>query len=148
VNSQATPIVIDGVMYLPAANRVVALEAETGKEIWQYPVTSGAPSRRGVAYWPGEANMSPRILFMAGRRLIALEARSGVIAAGFGTKGEVDIEVPYNSVPGIFRNVVIVGANTPPGTIGGIGNARAFDVRTGRQAVGIQFCAQPGSVGH
>jgi glucose dehydrogenase len=61
VNSQATPIVIDSVMYLPAANRVVALEAETGKEIWQYSVTSGAPSRRGVAYWPGEATASPRI---------------------------------------------------------------------------------------
>jgi len=148
VNSQATPIVIDGVMYLPAANRVVALEAETGKEIWQYPVTSGAPSRRGVAYWPGEANMSPRILFMAGGRLIALEARSGVIAAGFGTKGEVDIEVPYNSVPGIFRNVVIVGANTPPGTIGGIGNARAFDVRTGAKLWEFSSVPQPGSVGH
>ena len=148
VNSQATPIVIDGVMYLPAANRVVALEAETGKEIWQYPVTSGAPSRRGVAYWPGEANMSPRILFMAGGRLIALEARSGVIAAGFGTKGEVDIEVPYNSVPGIFRNAVIVGANTPPGTIGGIGNARAFDVRTGAKLWEFSSVPQPGSVGH
>ena len=31
VNSQATPIVINGVMYLPAANRIVALDAETGK---------------------------------------------------------------------------------------------------------------------
>ena len=148
VNSQATPIVIDGVMYLPAANRVVALEAETGKEIWQYPVTGGAPSRRGVAYWPGEANLPPRILFMVGRRLIALDARSGVIASGFGTNGEVDIDVPYNSVPGIFRNVVIVGANTPPGTIGGIGNARAFDARTGAKLWEFNSVAQPGSVGH
>jgi len=148
VNSQATPIVIDGVMYLPAANRVVALEAETGKEIWQYPVTSGAPSRRGVAYWPGEVSMAPRVLFMAGRRLIALDARSGVIASGFGTNGEVDIEIPYNSVPGIFRNVVIVGANTPPGTIGGIGNARAFDVRTGAKLWEFSSVPQPGFVGH
>jgi len=148
VNSQATPIVIDGVMYLPAANRVVALEAETGKEIWQYPVTGGAPSRRGVAYWPGEANLPPRILFMVGRRLIALDARSGAIASGFGTNGEVDIDVPYNSVPGIFRNVVIVGANTPPGTIGGIGNARAFDARTGAKLWEFNSVAQPGFVGH
>ena len=148
VNSQATPIVIEGVMYLPAANRVVALEAETGKEIWQYPVTGGAPSRRGVAYWPGEANLPPRILFMVGRRLIALDARSGAIASGFGTNGEVDIDVPYNSVPGIFRNVVIVGANTPPGTIGGIGNARAFDARTGAKLWEFNSVAQPGFVGH
>jgi len=33
---EVTPIVVNGVMYLPAANRVVALEPETGKEIWSY----------------------------------------------------------------------------------------------------------------
>ena len=99
VNSQATPIVVNGVMYLPAANRVVALEPETGKEIWRYPVTGGAPSRRGVAYWPGEGGNPPRIIFTAGRRLIALNARTGALDAGFGTNGEVDMVVPYNSVP-------------------------------------------------
>ena len=35
--------------------------------------------------------------------------------------------MPYNSVPLVYENVVVVGANTPPGTIGGIGNARAYD---------------------
>src|SRR5580692_3062907 len=33
---EVTPIVVNGVMYLPSANRVVALEPETGKEIWSY----------------------------------------------------------------------------------------------------------------
>src|SRR5687768_2473158 len=90
VNSQATPIVVDGVMYLPAANRVVALEADSGKEIWQYPVAGGAPSRRGVAYWPGDGTIPARIIFTSGRRVIALDARSGTVAAGFGKDGEVD----------------------------------------------------------
>src|SRR5260370_37372992 len=32
--SEATPIVVNGTMYLPAENRVLALDASTGKEIW------------------------------------------------------------------------------------------------------------------
>src|SRR5262249_55646528 len=72
-NSEATPIVVNGVMYLPTANRVVALEPETGKEVWQYRLATGAPSRRGVAYWPGETGHAPRIIFTSGRRLIAVD---------------------------------------------------------------------------
>src|SRR5437773_8740700 len=34
--SQAVPVVINGVMYLPVQNKVVALEADTGKTIWEY----------------------------------------------------------------------------------------------------------------
>lgn len=148
LSSQATPIVVDGVMYLPAANRVVAIEPETGREIWRFPVTGGAPSRRGVAYWPGEGSNPPRVIFAAGRRLIALSARTGAIDGGFGESGEVDMGVPYNSVPLIYRNIVVVGANTPPGTIGGIGNARAFDARTGAKLWEFSSVPQPGEVGH
>ena len=35
LNSEATPIVVNGVMYLPAAGRIVALQPETGKEVWR-----------------------------------------------------------------------------------------------------------------
>ena len=50
-DSEATPIVVNGVMYLPATGRVVALEPETGKEIWSFSVNG--VSRRGVAYYAG-----------------------------------------------------------------------------------------------
>ena len=67
--SEVTPIVVNGVMYLPAGKRVVALEPETGKEIWSYELTGqGNPSNRGVSYWPGDKNNPPRIIFTAGRR--------------------------------------------------------------------------------
>src|SRR5713101_5794740 len=108
-DSEATPIVVNDVMYLPATGRVVALKPETGKEIWSFPVTG--VSRRGVAYMPGEGSNPPRILFAAGRRLIALNATTGKLDPGFGKEGEVDMVVPYNSVPLILRNVVVVGAN-------------------------------------
>jgi quinoprotein glucose dehydrogenase len=148
LNSQATPIVVSGVMYVPTANRVVALDSETGKEIWSYRLTGGAPSRRGVAYWPGQGADRPRIIFTSGRRLIALDAATGAIVTGFGKEGEVDLGIPYNSVPGIYRNVVVVGANTPQGTIGGIGNARAFDARTGAKLWEFSSVPQPGTAGN
>ncbi|HMF95959.1 MAG TPA: PQQ-binding-like beta-propeller repeat protein [Vicinamibacterales bacterium] len=148
VNSEATPIVVDGVLYLPAANRVVALEPETGKELWQYPVSGGAPSRRGVAYWGGDSSHPPRIIFTAGRRLIALDVKTGSPDKGFGRDGEVDLGVPYNSVPFIHGHVAVVGANTPPGAIGGIGNPRAFDVRTGAKIWEFSSVPPPGQVGH
>lgn len=146
-NSQATPIVVNGVMFVPAANRVVALEPETGKEIWQHAITGGAPSRRGVAYWPGDGVKPPRVIFTAGRRLIALDAKSGEPATGFGQQGEVDLVVPYNSVPLVYKNIVVVGANTPPPPASASGNARAFDARTGVKLWEFNSVAGPGTVG-
>jgi quinoprotein glucose dehydrogenase len=148
VNSQATPIVVRGVMYVPTATRVVALDPGTGRETWRHEVAGGAPSRRGVAYWPGDAQRGPRILFTSGRRLIAINANDGTRVSSFGTNGEVDLVVPYNSVPFIHRHVVVVGANTPPGAQGGIGNARAYDARTGAKLWEFSSVPQPGHVGH
>ncbi len=145
-DSEATPIVVNDVMYLPGTGRVVALEPETGKEIWSFPVNG--VSRRGVAYMPGEGSNPPRILFAAGRRLIALNAATGKLDPGFGKEGEVDMVVPYNSVPLIFKNVVVVGANTPPGPLGAPGNARAYDARTGAKLWEFSSVAQPGEPGH
>ena len=147
-NSEATPIVVTGVMYVPAANRIVALEPETGKAIWQYVVSGGAPSRRGVAYWPGDGRLPARIIFTVGRRLIALSAATGAIDPGFGTNGEVDMVVPYNSVPLVYKNTLVVGANTPPGPFGSPGNARAYDARTGAKIWEFSSVPPPGAVGH
>ena len=56
---EITPLVINGVMYLTARDRVVALDPETGKEIWSHPMESGQlASPRGVAYWPGDKQQS------------------------------------------------------------------------------------------
>jgi glucose dehydrogenase len=147
-NSQATPIVVNGVMYLPAMGQVVALEPDTGKRLWQYPVTEGAPSRRGVAYWRGDGTNPPRIIFAAGRRLIALDARTGAAVPSFGTDGAVDMVVPYNSVPLVHGNVVVVGANSSPNGGRTPGNARAYDARTGAKLWEFSTVAQPGMVGN
>ena len=81
---EVTPLVIGGRMYLTAGNRVLALEPTTGKKIWTYQVSTGTASQRGVAYWPGDRQNPPRIVFTAGHRLIALNAKTGKLDPGFG----------------------------------------------------------------
>jgi quinoprotein glucose dehydrogenase len=140
--SQATPIVVDGVMYLPAGNRILALDPDTGKTIWTYTV-DGRPSSRGVAYWPGSGSTPARIYFTAGRRLIGLNSDSGEKV------GEIDMVIPYNSVPTIYKNLLIVGANVPERqTANQPGNTRAFDVMTGKKVWEFHSVPQPGEVGN
>ena len=139
-NPQVTPIVIGGVMYLPArGNQVLALDADTGKEVWRrvlprYVTTTA----RGVAYWPGDGQTAARILLTAGAaagRARRRHRRSS--SAGFGTNGVIEIGVPWNGVPTIYRNVAILGATTGEIALGEPGDTRAFDVRTGQEAVGL-----------
>ena len=53
-NPEVTPIVVNGVMYLPArGNQVLALDGDTGKEIWRYQMPPTiTTTARGVAYGP------------------------------------------------------------------------------------------------
>jgi quinoprotein glucose dehydrogenase len=147
--SEVTPIVVNGVMYLPAGKTVVALEPETGKEIWTYEAASGGVSRRGVAYWPGDRDNPPRILVTAGRRMIALNAKTGKIDPGFGKEGEVDLGIPYNSAPTVYKNLLFVGANVGEIQVPGQpGDTRAYDARTGAKLWTFHSVPQPGETGH
>ncbi|HLI86482.1 MAG TPA: PQQ-binding-like beta-propeller repeat protein [Bryobacteraceae bacterium] len=147
--SEATPIVVHGVMYIPAGNRIVALEPENGKEIWSYTVTGGGATRRGVAYWPGDADNPPRVVFTAGRRMIALNAKTGKVDPGFGKEGEVDLGIPYNSAPTVYKNLLFVGANVGEIQVAGQpGDTRAYDARTGAKVWVFHSVPQPGEPGH
>ncbi len=148
-NPEATPIVVNNVMYLPAGNRVLALEADTGKLIWEYKLPTGNTSARGVAFWPGEGTLAPRILFQAGRQLRAINAITGEAAAGFGEDGAADVKNTWNGVPLIYKNVAILGAFLGEISQGGeSGNTRAYDVRTGAKVWEFHNVPQPGEIGH
>src|ERR1700690_2283209 len=56
--SEATPIAVGGLLYLTAGNRVLALDPETGKEVWRYEAKAQV-SKRGLSYWPGDKNTPP-----------------------------------------------------------------------------------------
>ena len=78
LSTEVTPIVVNGVMYLPGGNRVFALEADTGKELWTF-TAPGAVGNRAVGYWPGDQNNPPRVLFTTGRNMMARNANTGKV---------------------------------------------------------------------
>ena len=163
---QVTPIVVNGVMYLPSGHRVVALEPETGKEIWRYELPEGLASFRGVAYWPGDPSTTlgaggrpARIFFTSLRKLIALRADTGALDRDFGNAGHIDLEIPYAGVPVIYRNVVLMGSNFfGPGerhigphlttSRGENGDVHAYDARTGKKLWDFHTIPRPGELGH
>ena len=145
-SSEATPLVINGVMYTSTPYyRVVAIDAATGKEIWAFQLPSGNPSTRGVEYWAGDAGTAPQIVFgTSDARLYSLNAKTGVPNEAFGEKGVISLDTPeilqglpgrngLSSPPIVYRNLVITGGTTqenPPR--GPAGDVRAWDLRSGK----------------
>jgi quinoprotein glucose dehydrogenase len=145
-NAEATPIVAGGVMYLPAGGRVIALEPETGKEVWVSQLPYGTDSR-GVAYWPGDKDNPPRVIVTAGTHMLGINANSGKLDPGFGKEGVVDITIPWRGVPAIYKNVIMLGATVGEIPIGPPGDTRAYDARTGAKLWEFHTVPQPGDKG-
>jgi glucose dehydrogenase len=143
LNLQATPIVVDGTMYVTTGNSIFALEPETGKHVWRWDADAGV-SRRGVAFWRGSGAIGPRVYSAAGDgRMVALEAKSGRVASDFGTggfvdlrqgiRGEVDGPFMLLTPPVVYRDVLITGGSNTEGepAAGLYGDIRGWDARTG-----------------
>ncbi|HEY7335448.1 MAG TPA: PQQ-binding-like beta-propeller repeat protein [Bryobacteraceae bacterium] len=156
---EITPIVVGGIMYMPAGDRVVALDAETGKEIWIYEMPSGLATFRGVTYWAGDRQNPPRIIFTSGHKMMALNARTGKIDPGFGKEGEVPLEVAYDGAPIVYKNLLLLGTNFyGPGDRhinpaldqagGQIADTHGYDVRTGKELWTFHDIPHPGEVGN
>ncbi|HEY8519500.1 MAG TPA: PQQ-binding-like beta-propeller repeat protein [Gammaproteobacteria bacterium] len=138
---ELTPLAVDGVLYLAAADRIVALAADTGTERWRHVVRGEPPSPRGVTYWPGDAETPPRLFYTAGRRLAALDAATGQPVRAFGSGGAVEMPIPYRSAPTAFEHLLIVGSDGPPGSV------RAYSARTGAQVWLFSAVPRPGEAG-
>ena len=169
-----TPLVIDGVMYLSTpSSRVIALDAETGREIWKFDPQIGKKERefnahRGVSYWEGPARAGGgrdrRILFgTVDGRLFALNADTGKPSADFGKDGQVDLRAGVadkwaqtpswgarvTSPAAIYKDLVIIGWGLPEYPAKGpSGDVRAYDVRTGKLVWTFHTVPHPGEVGH
>lgn len=164
---EATPLMIDNVLYLSTPyHRVVALDAETGAELWAFDPEAykgGEDSiglkHRGVAFWRGPGE--PRIFMNTDQRLFSVAAKTGKLVATFGTNGFASLtenlrrpvkgqHFSQTSPPVVYRDLVIVGSRIPdrlqykgdpPGAV------QAFDARTGKRRWIFYTVPQPGEFG-
>ncbi|HET8712764.1 MAG TPA: PQQ-binding-like beta-propeller repeat protein [Gemmatimonadales bacterium] len=163
---QATPIVIDGVLYTTTpALALVALHAENGKQIWRFdPRTANDVRRtdlshvnRGVVYWADGDDR--RIFFSAGRRLYAIQAATGRPIPAFGDSGSIDLAAGLSrdigdaylvaTSPGaIYQDLLIQGMRVGEEEGSAPGDVRAYDVRTGAIRWTFHTIPHPGELGH
>ena len=121
---ETTPLIVDGVLYLTTPfNRLIALDPETGKQIWAFDPQLNKEQpynlfiNRGAAYWTDGAKK--RILYgTLDGRLFSVDAVTGKPAVGFGKDGSIDLRegvadrfprraYGMTSPPSIYRNLVI-----------------------------------------
>ena len=146
---EVTPIAVNGVMYLPAGNKIFAVDPVTGKEIWRYDLPASTASSRGVAYWPGDGTNAPRIIFTTlDRKLVALDAGTGKLVPTFAKGGVAELEVGYSGIPTIFKNLALLGASVGELPKGPPGDTRAYDAITGQLVWTFHTVARPGETGH
>src|SRR5579863_7643440 len=133
---EATPVVLDGVMYIPTNKAVMALDAATGAVKWKY---AGPLSRtnRGVVAAEGK-------VFSAGggNTLVALDQKTGELiwTAKVGDRGSTAAAAYY------YDGLVFMGVSGGEGGVRGFFGA--FDAKTGKQVWGFWTIPGPGERGH
>ena len=156
---QANPIVVDGVLYATTPKlRVIALDAETGRELWSFDPSEGKGGtnrfrHRGVVVY------QDRVFFTHRNRLWALDKQTGKPIATFGANGRVDMREGLGrpiegvtvsaSTPGvIFEDLLIMGSTVSESLPGSPGHIRAYDVHTGAMRWIFHTIPHPGEFGY
>lgn len=144
---EATPIVVDGIIFTTSAwSKVQAFDGKSGRLLWQFdPHVPGEAAvnaccdvvNRGVAYWGGKVYVGT-----IDGRLVALDAKNGqlvwsVLTIVPGTKNTI------TGAPRIIKGKVLIGnAGAEQGARGFV---TAYDAVTGRQV--WRFYTVPGEPG-
>jgi len=156
---QSNPIVVDGVLYATTPTlKVIAVDAETGREIWKFDPSGGAPPgarfrHRGVTVHGDRVFVSYRSF------LWALDKRTGAPIASFGAGGRIDLREGLDqpadtlsvsaSTPGVvFEDLLIMGSSVPETLPGSPGHIRAFDVNSGKLRWIFHTIPKPGEFGY
>jgi len=146
---QTTPIVVDGVMYISTSwNRVFAVDAETGREIWHYfypaPREIGigsSPWNRGVAAAGGRIFMGT-----VDNHVVALDQKTGRELWNVTVEDFRQCGCNITAAPLVVKGKVITGVTG--GDSAHRGYLTAFDAVTGRRLWRFWTIPGPGEPGH
>ncbi len=151
---QVTPLVHDGVMYLPSRSGVVALDAVTGDEIWSHlrrrpsPADETLPNnqrpgiaRRNIAIYDDKIFAGT-----SGAQLIALDARTGDVIWEHQVAND-ELGFQYTSGPIIVQGKVIAGITGCEYYKDEVCFISAHDPDTGAEVWRTSTIARPGEPG-
>lgn len=144
---ETTPVVVNGLMFVTAANEATALDARTGRVVWRHsrPNSEGliddasSHLNRGIAIWRDRVFMETD-----NAHLLCLDARSG---NQIWDVAYADWNKNYGgtSAPLVVKDKVLVG--TSGGDDGVRGFVAAFDAMTGKLAWRFWTIPGPGEFG-
>jgi alcohol dehydrogenase (cytochrome c) len=142
---EATPIVVDGVMYVTAANAVFALDARNGRQLWSY------RRERSVGLLGEAAGGANRGVGIAGNRVLMLTDNAHLLALDK-SNGKLVWDVAMTDWPvsqyGATGSPLIIGNHAIVGVAGGEEGARGFvasyDIATGRRQWQFWSIPKPG----
>jgi PQQ-dependent dehydrogenase (methanol/ethanol family) len=144
---EATPVVVDGVMYMTRPGEVAALDARSGRQIWR--VTRPQKTRN-----PNEINPYNRGVAVLGNRvfvgtldaaLVALDARTG-LPLWEAQVADTMLGYSITSAPLVVKDKVLVGVTG--GEFGARGFLDAYDAATGRRLWRWYSVPAPGEFGN
>ena len=144
-----TPLVADGVMYITSpSNRVFALDAATGEEIWHYYYP--APKDFGLIYgpWNRGVALGDGLVFMGtiDNHLVALDAKTGEEVWNVNIEDVDQCGCNITGAPIVVKNKVVVGVTG--GDSAHRGYLNAFDTRTGKHVWRFWTIPGPGEEGN
>ncbi len=135
---QATPLVVDGVLYNESIyNIVTAYDAKTGKKLWTYDpkvapewarLACCGPSSRGIAAWEGKIYIGA-----LDGRLIAVDMKTGKevwSSQTFSTEGKLNA-YSITGAPRVYDGKVVIGNGGADYGVRGF--VVAYDAETGEQ---------------
>jgi quinoprotein glucose dehydrogenase len=152
------PIVVGNVMYLQTTDqRILAVDAATGKQKWEVADKRLTGRGRGFAWWQDGADK--RLIIGAGNFILAINADTGAKVTSFGANGEVDLRenlrepaaannINQGSPVSIYKDTFVTAGGVSEVSPASPGDIRGWDVRTGKLKWTFHTIPHPGEYGY